>query len=495
MYADCARNGLNPATLMPTVLKQRLSNLSSACKLVIRDWMLMAGLVVCALFSSSVAAALPWSAGEQGVPSLASMLERVTPAVVNIATEGRMRIEQNPLFNDPFFRFFFDFPDEPLERRTQSLGSGVIVDAERGLVLTNAHVIANAEQITVKLSDGRSYKVELIGTDPETDVGIVKVPSDALTNLPMGDSDQLKVGDFVVAIGNPFGLSQTVTSGIVSALGRSGLGIEGYEDFIQTDAAINPGNSGGALVDLQGRLVGVNTAIFTSSGGNIGIGFAIPINMARGVMEQLVKYGEVRRGFLGIQLQDLDAELAKAFDISDRQGAVIVNVLPDTPAQMVGLQAGDVIVSVNDRPVHNASAVRNAIGLMQVGDRVSLEIVRKGGWFGAKEHLTVTAQLAGEVATSARSGELKNPRLDGARFENILRDSPAYGKVQGVMVHEVERGSRAWANGLRPGDIIMSVNQRPVSNLKEFLTLVNSEDSALLLHVLRGDVAAFMVVK
>ena len=495
MYADCARNGLNPATLMPTVLKQRLSNLSSACKLVIRDWMLMAGLVVCALFSSSVVAALTWPVDEQRVPSLASMLERVTPAVVNIATEGRMRIEQNPLFNDPFFRFFFDFPDEPLERRTQSLGSGVIVDAERGLVLTNAHVIANAHQITVKLSDGRSYKAELIGTDPETDVGVIKVPSDALTDLPMGDSDQLKVGDFVVAIGNPFGLSQTVTSGIVSALGRSGLGIEGYEDFIQTDAAINPGNSGGALVDLQGRLVGVNTAIFTSSGGNIGIGFAIPINMARGVIEQLVKYGEVRRGFLGIQLQDLDAELAKAFDISDRQGAVIVNVLPDTPAQKAGLQAGDVIVSVNGRPVRNASALRNAIGLMQVGDRVSLEVVRKGGWFGAKEHLTVTAQLAGEVATTARLGELKNPRLSGARFENILRHSPAYGKVQGVMVHEVERGSRAWANGLRSGDIVMSVNQHPVSDLKEFFGLVNKEGSALLLHVLRGDVAAFMVVK
>jgi serine protease Do/serine protease DegQ len=303
------------------------------------------------------------------------------------------------------------------------------------------------------------------------------------------------VGDFVVAIGNPFGLSQTVTSGIVSALGRSGLGIEGYENFIQTDAAINPGNSGGALVDLQGRLVGINTAIFTSSGGNIGIGFAIPINMARGVMEQLVKYGEVRRGFLGIQLQDLDAELAKVFDISDRQGAVIVNVLPDTPAQKAGLQAGDVIVSVNGRPVRNASAVRNAIGLMQVGDRVSLEVVRKGGWFGAKEHLTVTAQLAGEVATTARLGELKNPRLSGARSENILRDSPAYGKVQGVIVREVERGSRAWANGLRSGDIVMSVNQHPVSDLEEFFGLVNKEGSALLWHVLRGDVAAYMVAK
>jgi Do/DeqQ family serine protease len=478
--------------MIPAVLKQPLSSLRPVCRPVI---MALAAIVsVCALYSSGAAAALPWPAGGQGSPSLAPMLERVTPAVVNIATEGRMRIEQNPLFNDPFFRFFFGFPDQPLERKTQSLGSGAIVDAERGLVLTNAHVIANAEQITVKLSDGRSYKAEIIGTDPETDIGVVKITADDLIDVPMGDSNKLAVGDFVVAIGNPFGLSQTVTSGIVSALGRSGLGIEGYEDFIQTDAAINPGNSGGALVDLQGHLVGINTAIFSGSGGNIGIGFAIPINMARGVMEQLVKYGEVRRGSLGIQLQDLDAELAEAFGISNRQGAVIVNVLEDTPAQKAGLQVGDVIVSVNGRPVQNASAVRNAIGLMQVGDRVALEVVRKG-LLGAKERLTVTAQLAGEVATTARSDELKNPRLSGATFENLPSDSPAYGKVQGVMVREVERGSRAWANGLRPGDVILSVNQQPVSDLKEFFELVNKEDSALLLHVLRGNVAAYMVVK
>ncbi len=450
--------------------------------------------VFCALFSSSVVAALPWSSGGPGLPSLATMLERVMPAVVNVATEGRIPIEQNPFFNDPFFRFFFGFRDQPLERKTQSLGSGVIVDAKRGLVLTNAHVIANADRITVKLGDGRSYEAKVVGTDVETDVGVVKIPSDKLTELPLADSSKLKVGDFVVAIGNPFGLSQTVTSGIVSALGRSGLGIEGYENFIQTDAAINPGNSGGALVDLRGRLVGINTAIFSSSGGNIGIGFAIPINMARGVMEQLAKYGEVRRGYLGVQLQDLDAELAEAFDISGRQGAVIVNVLEDTPAQKAGLQAGDVIVSVNDKPVLNASALRNAIGLMQAGDRVSLGIVRKG-WFGAKKQLPVTLHLAGELTTSPRSGERQNPRLGGAEFGDIPRDSPAFGEVRGIVVRAVERGSRAWANGLRPGDIIMSVNQRPVSNLKEFLALVKKEGSALLLHVLRGNIAVFMVAK
>ncbi|MGH8609443.1 MAG: DegQ family serine endoprotease [Gammaproteobacteria bacterium] len=455
-----------------------------------REWVWIAAWVICTLFSNNMAAALP----SQELPTLAPMLERVTPAVVNIATKGRMPVQQNPLFNDPFFRFFFGVPDQPHERRTQSLGSGVIVDAERGLVLTNAHVIANADQVTVILGDGRSYEAEIIGKDPETDIAVVKIPSEGLTDLPMAASDELDVGDFVVAIGNPFGLSQTVTSGIVSALGRSGLGIEGYENFIQTDAAINPGNSGGALVDLQGRLVGINTAIFSSSGGNIGIGFAIPINMARHVMQQLVKHGEVRRGYLGIQLQDLNAELAEAFDISRRQGAVIVHVVPDTPAQKAGLQAGDVVVSVNGRPVRDASALRNAVGLMQVGDRVSLSVVRKG-WLGATEKLTVNAKLAGEIATSARSSELTNPRLGGASFEEIPRDAPAYGEVQGVLVREVERGSRAWLNGLRPGDIIMSVNQRPVSHPKNFLELVNKEESALLLHVLRGNSAAYMVAK
>jgi len=455
-----------------------------------KKWVRGATWIICTLFSSNMAAALP----SQELPTLAPMLKRVTPAVVNIATKGRMPMEQNPLFNDPFFRFFFDIPDQPRERSTQSLGSGVIVDAERGMVLTNAHVIANAEQVTVVLGGGRSYEAETIGKDPETDIAVVKIPSEGLTDLPMAVSEELDVGDFVVAIGNPFGLSQTVTSGIVSALGRSGLGIEGYENFIQTDAAINPGNSGGALVDLQGRLVGINTAIFSSSGGNIGIGFAIPIDMARHVMQQLVKHGEVHRGYLGIQLQDLNAELAEAFDISRRQGAVIAHVVPDTPAQKAGLQAGDVIVSVNGRPVRNASSLRNAVGLMQVGDRVSLGVVRKG-WLGAKEKLTVNARLAGEVATRARSSELTNPRLDGAIFEEIPRDAPAYGEVRGVLVREVERGSRAWTNGLRPGDIIMSVNQRRVSHLKEFLELVNKEESALLLHVLRGNSAAYMIVK
>jgi len=437
-------------------------------------------------------AALPWFGSDH--PTLAPMLERVTPAVVNIATEGRVKIQQNPLFEDPFFRFFFGVPNQPLERKTQSLGSGVIVDAGRGLVITNAHVIANAEQITVKLRDGRTIEAKRIGSDTETDVAVIQIPSERLTALPMADSDQLKVGDFVVAIGNPFGLGQTVTSGIVSALGRSGLGIEGYEDFIQTDASINPGNSGGALVDLDGRLNGINTAIFSGSGGSIGIGFAIPINMARQVMEQLVDHGEVRRGQLGVQLQDLDSSLAEAFGLDDQQGAVIVSVVEDSPAAKAGLQAGDIVAAVNDRHVINASSVRNKVGLLRVGEKVRLDVLRKG-LFGRNERVEITATVTSQSKTLASGAARENPRLDGAKFGEIPNEASAYGEVEGVMVYEVTRGSRAWLSGIRGGDIILSVNRIAVSNVNEFYQLANKHRGALLLHILRGDNAAFVVVR
>jgi len=437
-------------------------------------------------------AALPWFGSDH--PTLAPMLERVTPAVVNIATEGRVKIQQNPLFEDPFFRFFFGVPNQPLERKTQSLGSGVIVDAGRGLVITNAHVIANAEQITVKLRDGRTIEAKRIGSDTETDVAVIQIPSERLTALPMADSDQLKVGDFVVAIGNPFGLGQTVTSGIVSALGRSGLGIEGYEDFIQTDASINPGNSGGALVDLDGRLTGINTAIFSGSGGSIGIGFAIPINMARQVMEQLVDHGEVRRGQLGVQLQDLDSSLAEAFGLDDQQGAVIVSVVEDSPAAKAGLQAGDIVAAVNDRHVINASSVRNKVGLLRVGEKVRLDVLRKG-LFGRNERVEITATVTSQSKTLASGAARENPRLDGAKFGEIPNEASAYGEVEGVMVYEVTRGSRAWLSGIRGGDIILSVNRIAVSNVNEFYQLANKHRGALLLHILRGDNAAFVVVR
>ena len=328
------------------------------------------------LSSHQLLAGLPFSDGSQPLPSLAPMLKRTTPAVVNIATTGA-RTVQNPLAQDPFFSRFFDIPQQT-QRRTQSLGSGVIVDADEGLILTNQHVIKHARQITVTLTDGSETKATLIGADAKADLAVIKIDAPNLTAVEWFDSAALEVGDFVVAIGNPFGLGQTVTSGIVSAIGRSGLGIEEFEDFIQTDASINPGNSGGALVNLRGELVGINTAIIGPSGGNVGIGFAIPANMARQMMGQLVEYGEVRRGRLGIAVQSLTAELADALGVKTRRGAVISRVYQGSPAQVAGLEPGDVVLALDGRKVREAKALINLIGLKPVGTRVRLTIARGG---------------------------------------------------------------------------------------------------------------------
>ena len=433
-------------------------------------------------------AAIPEQVAGQSVPSLAPMLEKVTPAVVNVATEGRIQLQQNPLFADPFFRRFFNVPDQPVERKTQSLGSGVIVDADRGLILTNNHVIANAVQVTVTLRDGRRLEAKIVGSDPETDVAVIKVPPGNLTALPLADSSTLRVGDFVVAIGNPFGLGQTVTSGIVSALGRSGLGIEGYEDFIQTDASINPGNSGGALVNLRGELIGINTAIFSQDGGNIGIGFAIPINMATQVMNQIVEKGKVDRGFVGVQLQDLTPDLADAFGVKELRGAVVNSVLDGSPADKAGFKPGDLIVSVNDEPVRNASDVRNRVGLMPVGEKVRFEVIRNG------KHKNLTASVS-ENTESVAGNEAGNPRLEGLTVGDLGADNPYYGKLQGVIVKDVERGSASWRSGLRAGDIITSVNHVQITDLKQFVGLVGKWNGSLLLRVIRGNAAAFLVIK
>jgi len=435
----------------------------------------------------AASAALPVRVAGEDLPSLAPMLEQATPAVVNIATEGRI-LQQNPLAADPFFRRFFNVPDQPIERKTQSLGSGVIVDAKRGLVLTNNHVVANAVQITVTLRDGRHLDAEVVGTDPETDVAVIKVPAENLVAIPTADSDAMRVGDFVVAIGNPFGLGQTVTSGIVSALGRSGLGIEGYEDFIQTDASINPGNSGGALVNLAGALVGINTAIFSQTGGNIGIGFAIPINMALQIMEQLVEKGAVDRGFVGVSAQDLNPDLAAAFGIKDKQGAVVTGVMEDSPAAAAGLQTGDVIIEINDKPVRNAGDVRNHIGLLPVGEKVDFVVVRDG------RERNLTVEVKGGAPAQPAAGPV-NPRLEGVTVGNLDASHPLYGKVEGVGVVDVQPGTRAWQSGLRAGDVIASVNHQRVSSLQEFLAAVDRRSEPLLLRVIRGNAAAFLVIK
>jgi len=444
--------------------------------------------IILSLLAITARSALPVKVGDEELPSLAPILEEITPAVVNIATEGRIRMQQNPLFSDPFFRRFFDIPDQPIERKTQSLGSGVIVDAERGLVLTNNHVIANAVQITVTLRDGRHLEAELVGTDPATDVAVLKIPAEDLTAVKTGDSDNLRVGDFVIAIGNPFGLGQTVTSGIVSALSRSGLGIEGYEDFIQTDASINPGNSGGALVDLNGHLVGINTAIFSQSGGNIGIGFAIPINMALNIMEQLVEKGEVQRGYLGIVAQDLNPDLAEAFGLSRQSGAVISKVLEESPADEAGLKTGDIITRIDGKQVKNAGSVRNRIGLLNVGDKVDFEILREG------EKKEVTVEIAANKARAGSPG-IRNPRLQGLTLGELDESHPLYGQISGVVVLEMERGTPAWRSGLRSGDIITSVNHQDVESMQDFLAIADNQNGALLFRIVRGNTAAFVVIK
>ena len=433
-------------------------------------------------------AALPDMANGTPLPSLAPMLDKVTPAVVNISTAGHVELKQHPLLSDPFFRRFFDVPNMPRERKTQSLGSGVIVDAKRGLVLTNNHVIANADQINVRLNDGRQFAAELVGTDPETDVAVIRINATGLVGLPAANSDEARVGDFVVAIGNPFGLGQTVTSGIISALARSGLGITGYEDLIQTDASINPGNSGGALVNLRGELVGINTAIYSQSGGNIGIGFAIPVNMARQIMEQLVRFGEVNRGYLGAEMQNLDPELAAAFGMKAAQGAVLVNIVPGSPAEKAGLKPGDVVMAANGKAVRDASDLRNRVGLLRVGDKMSLDVLRDGS------RVTVGAVVGARTASTSPGG-VKNERLAGVSLGEIPQNSAYYGQVAGIMVFEVSTGTPAWTAGLREGDVITSVNRAQIEDLPSFLGLVGQAKGSLLLGVLRGNRAAYIVIR
>jgi len=439
------------------------------------------------LISLPLQASLPPTDSQgQPLPSLAPMLEKTVPGVVNVFSRTTVTVRQNPLLADPFFRRFFNVPDQPQQRTEQSLGSGVVVDAENGYIITNHHVIDGADEISVNLSDGRTMKAKLIGSDPETDVAVLQVKADNLAALRLADSDSLRVGDFLVAIGNPFGLGQTVTSGIVSALGRSGLGIEGYEDFIQTDASINPGNSGGALVNLNGELVGINTAILSKSGGNVGIGFAIPINMVREVMSQLIEHGSVQRGSLGAQAQDLTPELATAFGIDATRGAVVTQVDSGSPADKAGLKAGDVITSINGRPVQDASDVRNGVGLLRIGQKVDLEVLRDG----KQKKMRAVVE---EPKIVSIQGEKLHPRLGGSVLANISKDT-AQGKVQGVIVADVAPGSAAMIAGLRKGDIIAQANRKTVANLNDLADAVKGSE-ALLLNIQRRGGALFLLLQ
>ncbi len=415
---------------------------------------------------------------------LADMLEKVTPGVVNIATRARLQVNDNPLMADPFFRFFFDLPSRPRQRETQSLGSGVIVDAVKGYILTNHHVIDKANQITVTLADGRTLEADLVGSDPETDIAVIRVKAEKLTAVPFGSSDKLRVGNYVVAIGNPFGLGQTVTSGIISALGRSGLGIEGYEDFIQTDASINPGNSGGALVDTQGRLIGINTAIVGPNGGNVGIGFAIPSRMAQSLMEQIIDFGEVQRGRLGVSVQDLNQDLAAALRAVGAKGAVITQVESGGTADQAGLQSGDIVTAINGRPVESATDLRNAVGLIRAGDEMVMDILRDGRSRRLKARINPPKNIE-----AAKLSEL----LGGATLGELSSTHPLAGA--GIVIKTVEPGSPAARAGLRPGDIISSVNRRNVRDIDDFQKAAAASRGELLLNIRRGNRAFFLMLR
>jgi Do/DeqQ family serine protease len=411
------------------------------------------------------------------MPSLAPIVSQTAAGVVNISTLSRSNDSDNPMFADPFFRRFFGTPDRPQQREAQASGSGVIVEAAKGYVLTNHHVIKGATKIVVTLKDRREFTAKLIGSDPATDIALLQIPSERLTAVRVGESDALQVGDYVLAIGNPFGVGQTVTSGIVSALGRSGLNIEGVEDFIQTDASINPGNSGGALINLRGELIGINTAIIGPSGGNVGIGFAVPTNMAMRVTDQLAKFGEVKRGGIGIfAVGEVTQEIAKENRLPAIEGAVINTVISGSPADKAGLKKGDVVTGVNGRPVRTSYDLRNQQALTPIGQAVDLATVRSG----APRTVRVT------IETPARAQGLRPQKIDelpGTELASIPKEL----NRRGVYVFDVDAKSEAHSIGLRDNDILLGINGNVVQSPEEVRRAIREANRFVVFNLLRGD--------
>lgn len=420
--------------------------------------------------AGEVAAQAADSASSSGTPSLAPLLKKITPAIVSIAVKGKL--DKDVTASGKNRREAKRGPEAAADRQIRAAGSGVVTDPRQGYIVTNNHVVDHAEEITVTLADGREMQAKLVGTDPDTDIAVIKVASDNLIGIAAGDSDKLEVGDFVLAIGNPFMIGQTVTSGIVSGLRRNNVGIEEYEDFIQTDAAIYPGNSGGALVNLRGELVGINSAILSGGGGNIGIGFAIPVNMAKGVMDQLIKYGQVRRGVLGVNIYDVTPDVAKEFGLAEASGALVAGVAQGSSAERAGVKTGDIIVSINGTAVKSAHELRNAIGMMQIGDQVEIGLLRDG------KPRKLTAVVAEHGDSQTASAADIHHGLEGAE----LADAPDSG---GVLVRSVQDGSPAAQAGLKANDLILGVGRTPVAGtqaLREAAKGVN----LLMLNVRRG---------
>ena len=412
---------------------------------------------------------LPNKIAGQPVPSLAPLVKKVAPAVVNIRVSQTVTA-RSPFGDDPFRRFF----GTPNEREVASAGSGVIVDAKNGYILTNHHVVKNADKIQISLINEDSLDAEVVGSDAATDIAVIKVNPQNLVELPIGNSDDVEVGDFVIAIGNPYGLSHTVTSGIVSALGRTGISQNSYEDFIQTDASINPGNSGGALVNMNGELIGINSAIISRTGGNVGIGFAVPSEIAQSIMQQILDFGEVRRGLLGVTITTIDEEIAKALGAEVNSGALVSNIEPGSAAENAGLQVDDIIIRVDDEKIDNGRELANAIGLKGSGEQVDIEFVRNG------KSQTMTTTL-GQKTVSRSIGTEIHPGLTGAQFATHSTSN-----IGGIDVTEVEPGSPAAQRGLRSGDIITAVNRSPIKNLRELQSVVQG-NRILFLLIRRGD--------
>ncbi|BES86582.1 protease [Pectobacterium araliae] len=430
-------------------------------------------------------AALPAVVQGQQTPSLAPMLEKVLPAVVSVHVEGtqvqRQRVPEE-------FKFFFgpNFPtDKQNTRPFEGLGSGVIIDAAKGYVLTNNHVINNADKIRVQLNDGREYEAKLIGRDEQTDIALLQLNNAKnLVSVKMADSDQLRVGDFAVAVGNPFGLGQTATSGIISALGRSGLNLEGLENFIQTDASINRGNSGGALVNLNGELIGINTAILAPGGGNIGIGFAIPSNMAQNLAQQLVEFGEVKRGLLGIKGSEMTSEIAKAFNVDAQRGAFVSEVLPKSAAAKAGIKAGDVLTTLDGKPISSFAELRAKVGTTAPGKTVKIGLLRDG----KPQEVSVVLDNSSSASTSA---ETLSPSLQGASLTNgQLKDGS-----KGVQIDNVAKDTPAAQVGLQKGDIIIGVNRERIENITQLRKLLEAKPSVLALNIVRGEETIYLLLR
>ena len=433
-------------------------------------------------------AELPAQALSSSNSTIAAMLNKAMPAVVNIVSQGEIPLPANKFLRREMEEQQQNSNQQPKDNYFSSVGSGVIVDPQHGLIITNAHVVSMAKNITVTLNDGRHFQAIKIGEDDDTDIAVLQIPGKNLVGIPYGDSNKVQIGDFVAAIGSPLGLRQSVTSGIVSALHRSDLGLEGFENFIQTDAPINMGNSGGALVNMQGELIGINTALLSSSGGNIGIGFAIPSDMARSIAQQIVRFGKVQRGLMGIMVQTLTPDLADSFNVNHTKGAIVTSVIPYSPAAKTGMKIGDIVLEINGKQVTSSDDVQNIIGLLRVGSKVNLVVMRDGKKYSAQ----ATTE---DPSNSELKNRMSNPYLFGVQMQNITQEIPGHDYVHGIQIMHIEEYSPAWTAALKPGDIIISANRQKVTTIDELNKIAKPNQKGLLLEILRDKGAAFVVIK